>query len=265
MPIDNIFLSGFSTNFIDCVNLLDDPDNCCVQSPKLNAKPWAFKFDTGSGNDNCSEIIKRRPEKGWTIDFVFNRNNYPWVSGSTFYYIGVRGDDDLYDYADNNLSFKFTQDGRIKYSSVHYSGFCFSNSGYTETFYVSSGQTPTLCVTNPTKDFNVTIVFDRYKRLTDCNLKNDGGWYDLITGRTLTNNILNILTGETPNYSYVETLNKKWANERRDRLGILKFYLNGRLIHKVKDFEEIIPSERGIQPFILSWGGGTGLMNNIHE
>jgi hypothetical protein len=27
----------------------------------------------------------------------------------------------------------------------------------------------------------------------------------------------------------------------------------------------VIPSTRGVQPFIQSWGGGTGLMNNVHN
>jgi hypothetical protein len=62
-----------------------------------------------------------------------------------------------------------------------------------------------------------------------------------------------------------EILNKKWADERQRRLGILKIYLNGRPIYKLENWEEVIPSERGVQPYIQSWGGGTGLMNNIHN
>jgi hypothetical protein len=48
-------------------------------------------------------------------------------------------------------------------------------------------------------------------------------------------------------------------------LGTLKIYLNGRPIYKLENWEEIVPSNRGTQPFIQSWGGGTGLMNNIHN
>jgi hypothetical protein len=62
-----------------------------------------------------------------------------------------------------------------------------------------------------------------------------------------------------------EILTQQWANERQRRLGTLKIYLNGRPIYKIEDWEEVIPSERGVQPFIQSWGGGTGLMNNIHD
>ena len=61
-----------------------------------------------------------------------------------------------------------------------------------------------------TKDFNITIVFDRYKRYTDCNLENDGGWNDLITGRTLNTSVYDWLTGATPNYTDSEVLNREW-------------------------------------------------------
>ena len=258
-------ITGFTTDIITCSNKLSGSTVCCPQSLMLDNKPWAYKFDTGYGSDNCSQIIQRRPEKGWTLDFVFNREGLNWSNGSVFYYFGVRGDDDLKDYADNNLSFQFTPDGKIKWTAIHYSGYCNGASGYTESYYTSTGQTPTLCVSDNTKDFNVTIVFDRYNYLTDCNLENDGGKNDLITGRTLNNSALAVMTGDTPDYSYPEILNQKWGKERQKRLGVLKIYLNGRPIYKIKDWEEIVPSDRGVQPFIQSWGGGTGMMGDIHN
>lgn len=257
----------FSKEIIPCSEKLNNVDNCCSQSPKLNVKPWAYKFDSGAGNNNCDPIIKRRTEKGWTLDFIFNRNHLPWWFGNVFYYIGVRGENNPSNYADNNLSFEFTSDARIRWVSYHYSGVC-GTEGFDESFYISSGQTPQLCVTDSTKDFNVTIVFDRYKRYTNCNLENDGGWNDLIP-EFITSDYTN--TGFTavtssqltlPNDS--EILNKKWSDERQRRLGVLKIYLNGRPIYKLDNWEEIIPSERGEQPYIQSWGGGTGLMNGIH-
>ena len=63
----------------------------------------------------------------------------------------------------------------------------------------------------------------------------------------------------------IEKLNKKWWKEKQYRLGTLKIYINGRPIYKIKDWEEIIPTNRGVQPFIQSWGGGTKLMYNIHN
>ena len=279
-------ISGFTNVYKNRKNIIS-PRACSPQAPKTNAKPWAYKFDEGLGIDNCEFLLKRRVEDGWSLNFVFNRDSLPWSAGGVFYYTGVRGDDDLSDYADNNLSFQFTNDGRIKWISKHYSGACINDTSYNESFYISSGQTPKLCTTGLTTDFNVTIVFDRYKHYTGCDIENDGGWNDLIIGPHPTDYIINtgvtavtstqvvtgylitnsldVLTGATPTYQYNEELNKKWADERNQRLGTLKIYLNGRLIYKLKDWEEIVPSKRGDQPFIQSWGGGTGLMGGIHQ
>jgi hypothetical protein len=261
-------INMFSKDVILCLNKLEDEDNCCPISPKLNAKPWAYKFDTGSGTDYCDPIIKRRTEKGWTLDFIFNRNSQPWSLGSVFYYIGVRGENNPDNYADNNLSFQFTSDRRIKWVSYHYSGVCGTN-GYDESFYIASGQTPQLCTLDGTKDFNVTIVFDRYKRYVDCDLENSGGWNDLIPQYIISDYSDTEITAVTSTQITLsneqEILNKKWSNERQRRLGTLKIYLNGRPIYKLENWEEVIPSNRGTQPYIQSWGGGTGLMNEIHN
>lgn len=260
-------ISGFTSDVYSCRKNIVNPLDCCPQSPKLGVKPWAFKFNEGLGNDNCLPTLKRRTEKGWTLDFIFNRENLPWGAGSTFYYIGVRGENDPFNYADNNLSFQFTSDRRIKWVAYHYSGYCGTNQ-YEEDFYVASGQTPQLCTIDPEKDFNVTIVFDRYKRYTDCNLENDGGWNDMI-GYRINPYQDTVYTAATSTQLAVwdenEVLSKQWADEQQRRLGTLKIYINGRPIYKLENWEEVIPSERGVQPFIQSWGGGTGLMNNIHN
>lgn len=262
-------ISQFSTNVIDCLEQLGNTTDCCPVPQKMKNKPWAIKFDNGAGSDYCTEYIDRREEKGWTLDFIFNRNSLEWSSGGVFYYLGVRGENDAANYSDNNLSFQFTSDRRIKWVSHHYSGVCDSTSGYTESYYIASGQTPQLCTTGATKDFNVTIVFDRYKRYTDCNLENDGGWNDLIPNLITSEYSDTVVTAVTSTqiaeYNTSELLNKKWASEKQRRLGDLKIYLNGNLIYKLKDWEEIIPSDRGTQPFIQSWGGGTGLMGGIHS
>lgn len=262
---ENEVLNLFSSEIIESTTKLEDITNCSPQSPKLNAKPWVYKFDTGSESDFCSPIIRRRTEKGWTLDFIFNRESSLWSMGGVFYYLGVRGEDNVENYTDNNLSFQFTSDRRIKWVAHHYSGYCGTDS-YQESFYTASGQTPQLCTIDPTKDFNITIVFDRNSRYENCDIENDGGWNDLIPEFLFTP-VTN--TGTTSTQLVVsntdEILNKKWADERNRRLGTLKIYLNGRPIYKLKDWEEVIPSQRGVQPFIQSWGGGTGLMNNLHN
>jgi len=261
-------ISGFTKNvYVDRRNIVNVLA-CSSQSPKTNVKPWAFNFNEGLGTDKCTPILKRRTEKGWTLDFIFNRENVSWSLGSVFYYIGVRGENNPLNYADNNLSFQFTPDRRIKWIAHHYSGIC-ATEGYDESFYITSGQTPQICVVDGTKDFNITIVFDRYKRYTDCNLENDGGWSDLIpefiTSPYSNTDVTAVTSTQLSVANEIELLNKKWANEKQRRLGTLKIYLNGRPIYKLENWEEIIPSDRGEQPYIQSWGGGTGLMGGIHN
>jgi hypothetical protein len=226
-------ITGFTKNIIECQSTLSG--DCCPIDPKLSVKPWAYKINTHGGSDNCEFIVKRRPEKGWSLDFVFNREDLPWSDGGPFYFLGVREEETQPLYADNNLSFRFTNDGRIEWRAYRYSGECVTEA-YQETFYISSGQTPTLCQDGTTDDFNITIVFDRHLRHTDCEIENAGGWNDLITGSTITNARAVTLSGATENYQYIEELNKDWNDERYARLGILKIYLNGRPIYKIDNY-----------------------------
>ena len=242
---------------------------CCPRDPAPQSKPWSYKINHGQGIDNCSYSVNRRPEKGWTLDFVLNKNGYIWGDGKVIYYWGVRGESDIKNYADNNLSFSFTNDGRLEWRAIRYSGVCDTQTGYTESYYTSSGHTEPLCDNGTSDDFNITITFDRYKRLTDCSIENDGGWNDMIPGVKVIDYVpdtgSSITSSQTTIYSEVEELNKKWAFERNNRLGVLSFYLNGRLIYKIKDWEEIVPSTRGVQPFIQSWGSGTDYSGSIHN
>jgi hypothetical protein len=254
-------------------------DSSCLTTNLNDQKPWVVPVDSRYTGDTCDFTVRRRTEKGWTLDFVFNRDEVDWSGGTIFYYLGVDGDNTYTNYLDNNLSFQFTNDGRVKWVSYHYSGYC-AVTGYTETHSLLNGQTPVLCVTDDTKDFNLTIVFNRYRELIGCDLDNVGGFNDLIpgphavpytvdptgytavtstqivTGYTITNTLEDWVTGGTITTQYVEELNRKWANERDMRLGDLKFYLNGNLIHTETNWEEIIPSYRDNQTLIQSWGGG---------
>ena len=221
----------------------------------------------------CDFIVRRRTEKGWTLDFVFSGV----TTGSTFYYLGIQNDTTDKNYADNNLTFSFTSDNKINWNAYHYSGYCNPDTGYTETYYTASGQTEPLCTQGISSDFNITIVFDRYKHYFDCDIENQGGFNDLIqgphavpytntevtavtstqivSGYTITNNFLDWISGGTITNDYGEYLNKKWAFERDRRLGTLKIYLNGNPIYKVENFEEVIPSPRKSSiPMVQIWG-----------
>lgn len=252
--------------------------------------PWEVGVNNNYTGDTCNFTVRRRTEKGWTLDFVFNGE----TNGSTFYYLGIK--DDLIDgnYGDNNLTFSFTNDNKIKWESYHYSGLCNSDSGYTESYYTLTGQTEPLCTNGIYNDFNITVTFDRYSYLYDCEIENEGGWNDLIlgphavnytnelwapttgdtgsffsgsfighstqitTGYTMTTGSLNWITGDTE-YSYVEELNKKWAGEKQKRLGTLKIYHNGKRIYKLENFEEIIPSLRSSENEIVQIFGSNSL------
>lgn len=255
-------INGFSKSIIKCGGKLSSDQSCCFLVPNDGNKPWAYQFvSTDSG---CTEkFLERRVEKGWTLDFIFNRESLPWSSGSVFYYFGVRGSYLNSENADNNLSFKFTSDGKIQWTALRYKNIC-TPSGTTESYVVETGTTPTLCTNDETKDFNVTIVFDRYKRLKDCDVENDGGWNDMLGTRVVPYADPSVTAVTSTQLTYVdsenEQLSRKWAKERDSRLGTLKIYLNGRPIYKIENWEEVVPSERGLQPFIQSWGGGISTM-----
>ncbi len=240
--------------------------NCLTGDTLNDVKPWFYEINTRYTGSTCDFTVRRRTEKGWTLDFIFNKEDIEWSGGTTFYYWGISGDTTDSNYGDNNLKFSFTNDGKIKWEAYRYSGSCNTVSGYTESYYTSTGQTPTLCENGTSTDFNVTITFDRYSHYELCEIENEGGWNDLIrdpfytipftsttsgqtstqtaTGYTTTNPYQEWLTGATLTKSYVEMLNKQWADEYNKRLGTLKIYLNGYPIYKLENWEEVIPSQR---------------------
>ena len=242
-------------------------DSSCTYLPINDLKPYEIEINTqfvGDEFDSCNSFVRDRTEKGWTLDFVFNRLENPWFLGNTFYYWGIKSETNPNYYLDNNLSFSFTSDKRIKWESYRYSGYCLTDSGYTETSYISSGQTPVLCSDTIDQDFNITITFKRNYEYNDCDILNQGGLNDQITGWTVTNT-LNVLSGATENYEIVEILNNKWNNERDKRLGTLKIYLNSRLIYKLDNWEEVIPNKRDSTNSIYQiFGGGTTGSGNLH-
>lgn len=259
---------------------------CITGSTLDNIKPWIIPIGENYVQYSCQSLIKSRTNKGWTSEFVFNRDNIDWSGGTTFYYWGISGETEQEYFADNNLSFSFTDDGRIKWESYHYSGNCDSTSGYTESYYTSTGQTVVLCEDGTSSDFLITIVFDRNNYFDEiCEIENKGGKNDMIiapytieytgatgttttqitTGYSITNDIYNYITGQTVTTNYVEKLNKKWFTNRHLRLGTLSIYLNGNRIYKLKNWEEIVPTERGSENnLVQSWGGGTTGYLNIH-
>lgn len=241
-------------------------DSFCITGQTFNnIKPWVIPIGVNYQSDLCDFTVRERTEYGWTLNMVFNKNGSGFTDNNTFYYWGIQNETEEGIFADNNLSFSFTNDGEILWKSYRYSGYCQTESGYTESFYVSSGKTPTLCTNGISNDFNISIVFQRNFYLENCEVQNDGGLNDLIVSTDTTTQLNDWLTGVTLNLVQTEELNKKWFNERDYRLGTLRIFLNGNQIYKVNDWEEILPSKRGSENDIVQiFGGGSDGYLSLH-
>ena len=75
-------ISGFSTSIISCTDKLDElTGTCCPTQAVLLNLPWVVITNEGGGSDNCSDYIARRTERGWTLDYVFNKNGLTgWIN-----------------------------------------------------------------------------------------------------------------------------------------------------------------------------------------
>lgn len=156
--------------------------------------------------------------------------------------------------------------------------------GYTITEICSTNGIYDDCSTGSTgieKWVMIDVVFSRYQTLEDCDLINMGGlggMRELIFTASTINKTVSLITppsthtGNTyPNRVEIITLQRKWLEQRKFRLGDLIFYVNGKRFMKIENFEEIIPRELdevkekqiGV-PFNISWGGGTfGLRESL--
>jgi hypothetical protein len=219
-----------------------------------------------------------------------------------------------YDVYSNAIGFRITDDMRIGYRTIRYTGGCQTtgetcNTGssfdcgytieesYSEPicgFMTESGD----CESNW---IQVDIVFDRNLCLKDCEIHNDGGVNDLVKVSTdkFERYGRHIDTGGTPFGCHPETQSEpkekckdeypsfisqayfdfnchgsqvqKWFDEKEYRMGTLTFYVNGRRVHKVENYEEIIPRQLNTNKqtqvgvaYNMSWGGGAmGLRESL--
>lgn len=241
-------------------------DSSCLSVDFDTVKPWVLPIGENYAQDNCDFTISRRPSKGWTLDFVFNRNNLNWVSNAIFYYWGIKDETDPQYYLSNNFSIGFDENGKIYQKSIRYTSACNEETGDIITgSTITSFLTPILCSGATSNDFNITIVFKRYFEYEGCEISNEGGWNDLITGYTVTNPLA-VMSGDTEEYTITEQLTRKWVIERDKRLGEITVYFNGKQLFKKRDVEEVIPSLRGSEnPIVQIFGGGTTGSSGIHD
>jgi len=127
----------------------------------------------------------------------------------------------------------------------------------------------------------IDTVFQRNNYFDECELKYNGGLgqivYEVYTATTANNAVSLIeppITHEKvydPATKKIVDITEQWINEKNDRLGKLKIFVNGKLFLVIENFEEIIPRPLNTSPetqigvsYNISIGGGTqGLHDNL--
>jgi len=204
-----------------------------------------------------------------------------------------------YDVYSNAIGFRITDDMRIGYRTIRYTGACQTtgttcdsgktfNCGYGIEESYSGPICPFISKSGKCDNtwIQVDVVFERNLTLDDCEIYNNGGVNDLIKIK----NKFDIKTNENPtkircNGEYPKFVEdgyfdfnckgaqvENWFTEREYRLGTLTFYINGRRFHTVENFEEIIPRQLNTNKetqvgvaYNMSWGGGAlGLRENFY-
>jgi len=207
--------------------------------------------------------------------------------------------DTLMDSLSNALSFRLcgeVNNPRIGVRVLHLTEYCTSGDTCSTGMTYSTGYTINEYCTPPIYSycsninedflnkehwFLVNVVWERYRWMDDVDLCLKGGLNNITEFKlleSLANNTISLITvpytqsGATPAEEVeLVRLNDKWLTNKEYRKGRLKIYANGRLIHTIENFEEIIPrglstdKERQVGvPFNISWGGGTqGLREHL--
>tara|TARA_R110000765_G_scaffold405632_2_gene502239 strand:+ start:4658 stop:7411 length:2754 start_codon:yes stop_codon:yes gene_type:complete len=195
----------------------------------------------------------------------------------------------------NALGIRLTDDMRLCYRALRYTASCVNDSA--DISETEAGQGGYTCntlsnwecgykveeeCTEPICQFftlsgncrcqwiQVDVVFERNHLLKDCDLFNKGGINDLIKNNTIypyiADDACDTFTPGLLDFNCNGATVDSWFDEKSWRMGTLKFYVNGRIIHTVNDYEEIIPrhtnkavnspaSQFGV-PYTMSWGGG---------
>ena len=218
-----------------------------------------------------------------------------------------------YDVYSNAFGVRLTDDMRLGYRTIRYTGECVTtgetcNTGSTFNcdYVIEESYSEPICnfiiASGNCKDtwIQVDVVFDRNLYLEDCEIFNSGGVNDLVKVRTDKFQRYGTHKGSSSPYGchptpqtpevtpckdqyprFIEDAYfnfdchgaqvQTWFGEREYRLGTLTFYVNGRRVHKVENYEEIIPRQintnRQTQvgvAYNMSWGGGTfGLRESL--
>ena len=208
------------------------------------------------------------------VDDVCGNNSKSYITATT-YNSGV-------DVWSNSLGLRLTDDYRIGYRAIYYTGTCISSGTCVTGLTYSSGFTVVekysdniICqLTGTTQSEPWVLITARFRRNycydNKCDLLNEGGVNDLL--EPITPNTINYIDTSTPNYGELFPtpikkeihFSKKWTDARWLRTGVLTIFVNGRPVFVDEDFEEIIPRRLNTDPqkqvgvpYNMSWGGGS--------
>ncbi len=210
-----------------------------------------------------------------------------------------------YDVYSNAIGFRITDDMRIGYKTIRYTGSCITtgetcNTGVTFDcgYTIEESYSDPICAyitksgTCADTWIQVDVVFNRNLYLEDCEIFNNGGINDLVKVRIdkfqrygTHKNSSSGPFGCHPTHSpetkpckdeyprFIEDAYfnwdchgaqvQSWFDEGEYRMGTLTFYVNGRRVHVVENYEEIIPRQLNTNKqtqvgvaYNMSWGGG---------
>ena len=212
------------------------------------------------------------------------------------------------------IGFRITDDMRIGYKTIRYTGSCITtgytcNTGVTfECGYtIEESYSEPICAymsqSGTCEDtwIQVDVVFNRNIYLEECEIFNNGGINDLVkvridkfqrygTHRDYGSGPFGCHPSPSPettpckdeyprfiedayfNWDCHGAQVHSWFDEKEYRLGTLTFYINGRRVHQVENYEEIIPRQLNTNKqtqvgvaYNMSWGGGAlGLRENLY-
>jgi hypothetical protein len=199
----------------------------------------------------------------------------------------------------NSFGIRLTPDFKVGYRALRFTGSCVTTGSSTtcttgKTFEcgysVEESYSDTICPvlissgTCKSSWVQIDVVFTRYVTLEGCDFENLGGVNDLINVRIdryqrYASDDISRCQNEYPvftddgyfDFTCSGSTVAKWVAEKSHRLGDLTFYVNGRSIYTVNNFEEVIPRQLNTHkekqvgvPFNMSWGGGSqGLYENM--
>ena len=189
----------------------------------------------------------------------------------------------------NSLGLRLTDDYRIGYRAIYYTGNCITSGTCITGLTYSSGFTITekysdniICqLTGGTQSEPWILVSARFRRNicydNECDLLNEGGVNDLL--EPIVPDSINYIDTSVPDYGELFPtpikkeiiFTKRWTDDRWLRTGTLTIFVNGRPVFIDNDFEEIIPRRLDTDPpkqvgvpYNMSWGGGSqGLIESL--